>query len=147
MMSTSKQIMNQSEYSTNMSVVGGSYSNQLGPKNSPMLNHKPSLRGGQFRPVYKKYHDELDSAGAYDQSSYYPTMTQQEMMNEALKIQQKVKSNRQQLGSTSISTGGYRDTHRGGKLVALINMVPMQDYQLEKWRQAYHSKEAAVKHF
>ena len=68
-------------------------------------------------------------------------------MNEALKIQQKVKSNRQQLGSTSISTGGYRDTQRGGKLVALINMVPMQDYQLEKWRQAYHSKEAAVKHF
>ena len=68
-------------------------------------------------------------------------------MNEALKIQQKVKSNRQQLGSTSFSKVGYRDTHRGGKLVALISMVPMQDYQLEKWRQAYHSKEAAVKHF
>jgi hypothetical protein len=66
-----------------MSVVGGSYSNQ---KNSPMLNQKPSLRG-HIRPIFKKYHDELDSAGIYDQSSYYPTVTQQDMMNEALKIQ------------------------------------------------------------
>ena len=65
-------MMNQSEYSTNMSVVGGSYSNQAPAKNSPTLNHKPSLRG-PIRPIYKKYHDELDSAGAYEPSSYYPT--------------------------------------------------------------------------
>ena len=66
-------MMNQSDYSTNMSVVGGSYSNQFGPKMSPMLYHKPSLQG-KFRPVYRKYHDELDNAGAYEQSSYYPTI-------------------------------------------------------------------------
>ena len=57
-------MLNQCDYSTNMSVVGGSYSNQLGPKNSPMLNQKPSLRG-QIRPIFKKYHDELDT-GIYD---------------------------------------------------------------------------------
>jgi hypothetical protein len=84
MMTTSKQMLN-SEYSTNMSVVGGSYSGQANNlttigthKNSPLINHKPSFKGNlRAPPYYKKsgvnYNsDELDSY----ESSYYPRMTQ-----------------------------------------------------------------------
>jgi hypothetical protein len=46
-----------------------------------------------------------------------------------------------------LSAGGNLYQSSGGKSVAFINVLPMQDYQLEKWRQAYHSKEAALKHF
>ena len=49
------------------------------------------------------------------------------------------------LGSTSVFSAS--DGNGNGKSQAYINVLPMQDYQLEKWRQAYHSKEAALKHF
>ncbi|TNV84982.1 hypothetical protein FGO68_gene6490 [Halteria grandinella] len=53
-----------------------------------------------------------------------------------------------QAGASISNTGGAISGVLGGmKSKAYIHAIPMQDYQLEKWRQAYHSKETAIKHF